>query len=75
MYVNKPDIIRGQVACMGERKGSYRDLEGKPEGKRLRLPRHRLQDMRMDLKRNWFEGIDWSDLAQDRDKWQPLVNR
>ena len=41
----------GHVACMGERKGIYRVLVGKPEGKRiLGRPRHRWRDnMKMDL--------------------------
>jgi hypothetical protein len=42
---------------------------GKPEGKRPFVrPRHRWEDnMRMDLKKIGWEGVDWVHLAQDRD--------
>jgi len=41
----------GHVACMGERRGVYKDVVGKPEGKRpLERPRHRWEDkIKMDL--------------------------
>ena len=51
---------------------------GKPEGRRpLGRPRHRLEDnIKMDLREAGLggEGTDWIDLAQDRDRWQALVN-
>jgi hypothetical protein len=59
----------------GERRGAYRVLMGKPEGRRpLGRPRHRWEDnIKMDLREvGW--GIDWIDLAQDRDRWRALVN-
>jgi hypothetical protein len=42
----------GHVACMGRRRGVYRDLAGKPEGRRqLGRPRHRWEDnIKMDLR-------------------------
>jgi len=62
----------GYVACMGERRVVYRVLVGKPERKR---PRHRWEDnMKMDLQEVRYGGMDWFELAQDRDKWQELVN-
>jgi hypothetical protein len=66
----------GRVACMGERRGVYRDLVGKPEGKRtLGRPRHRWEDnIKMDLQEVGGGGVDWIDLAQDKDRWQALVN-
>jgi hypothetical protein len=50
---------------------------GKPEGKRLLgRPRCRCEDgMRMDLRDvSWGDGVEWNHLAQDRDRWQALVN-
>jgi hypothetical protein len=61
---------------MGERKGAYMALVGKPEGKRpLETPRHRWEDnIKMDLLTGSMGGIDWINLAEDRDRWQALVN-
>ena len=66
----------GHVALMGERKGVYRVLVGKPEGKRpLERPRRRWEDnIKMDLQEAGCGGTDWIDLAQDRDRWQALVS-
>jgi len=66
----------GQVACMGERRGAYRVLVGKPEGKGLiGRPRHRQEDnIKMDLKEVGCGGMDWIELAHNRDRWQALVN-
>jgi hypothetical protein len=54
----------------------YRVLVGKPEGKRpLGRPRHRWEDnIRMDLQEVGSGGVDWIGLAQDRDRWQAIVN-
>jgi hypothetical protein len=53
-----------------------RILVGKPEGKRpLGRPRHRWVDsIKMDVREIGWGGMDWIDLAQDRDKWRALVN-
>ena len=61
---------------MGEMRGAYRDLVGKPEVKRpLGRPRCRWEDtIKMDLQEVGCGGMDWVDLAQDRDSWQALVN-
>jgi hypothetical protein len=63
------------VECMGERRGAYRVLVGKPEGKRqLGRSRHRWEgNIKMDLQEVGWGGRDWIDLAQDRDRWQALV--
>jgi len=49
---------------------------GKSEGKRpLGRPRHRWEDnIKMDLQEVGCEGMDWIDVAQDRERWQALVN-
>ena len=59
----------GHVACMGEERGMYRVLVGKPEGKRpLGKPRRRWQDVKMDIQEVGCGGTDWIELAQDRDR-------
>jgi hypothetical protein len=59
-----------------EKKNTYRLLVGKPEGKRpLGRPRRRWDDnIKMDLREMGWGGVDWIDLAQDRDQWSALVN-
>jgi hypothetical protein len=61
---------------MGERRGVYRVLVGKPEGKRpLGRPRPRWEDnIKMDLQEVGYGGMDWIDVDQDRDRWRALVN-
>ena len=60
----------------GERRGVYRILVWKPEGKRpLGRPRGRCEDnIKMDLQEMTYGSMDWIDLAQDRDGWRQLVN-
>ena len=83
---SSPNIVRviksrkmrwaGHVVCMGEERGVYRVLVGKPEGRRpLGRPRHRWVDnIRTDLQEVGCGYIDWIGLAQDRDRWQTLVS-
>jgi hypothetical protein len=61
---------------MGERRSAYRALVGKPEGRRpLGRPRRRWEDnIKKDLREFGWGGIDWINLAQDRDRWRALVN-
>jgi len=66
----------GHGLIMGEKRGVYRVFMGKPEGKRpLGKPRRRWDDnIKMDLQEVVCGVMDWIELAQDRDKWRPLVN-
>jgi len=60
---------------MGQR-SVYRVMVGKPEGKSpLGRPRHRWEDnIKMDLQEVGCGGMDWMELAQDRDRWRALLN-
>jgi len=83
---SSPNIVRaikssrmrwaGHVARMGEERGVYRVLVGKPEGNRpLGRPRLRWVDnIRMDLQEVGCGYMDWIGLAQDRDRWRTLVS-
>ena len=83
---SSPNIVRviksrrlrwaGHVARMGEERGVYMVLMGKPEGKRpLGRPRRRWVDnIRMDLQEVGCGYMDWIGLARDRDRWRKLVS-
>jgi hypothetical protein len=83
---SSPNVVRmiksrrmrwaGHVARMGEDRGVYRVLVGKPEGKRpLGRPRRWWEDnIRMDLQEVGCGVMDWIGLAQDRDRWRAIVN-
>jgi hypothetical protein len=66
----------GHVAQMGTKRNAYRIFLGKPEGKRpLGRPRRRSVDnIKIDIKEMGWGGMDWIDLAQDRDQLRALVN-
>jgi len=81
-----PNIVRvmksrrmrwaGHVVRMGERRGMYRVVVEKPEGKTLLgRPMHRWEDnIKVNLQAVGCGGMDWINLAQDRDRWRALVN-
>jgi hypothetical protein len=83
---SSPNIVRviksrrmrwaGHVVCMGEGRGVYRVLVGRPEGKRpLGKPRRRWEDnIKMDLRKTGIDGSNWIQLAQDRFQWRACVN-
>jgi hypothetical protein len=66
----------GHVARMGEERVAYRILVGRPEGRwPLGRPRHRWEDnIKTDLQEGGWGGMNWIELAQDRDRWRALVN-
>jgi len=83
---SSPNILRvkksrrmrwaGHVARMGEERGVYRVLVGKPGGRRpLGRPRRRWVDnIRMDLQEVGCGYMDWIGLVHDRDRWRTLVS-
>jgi hypothetical protein len=64
----------GHVAPMGEKRNAYE--MGQPQGKRpLGRPRCRwVNNIKMDLREIEWNGMDWINLAQDRNQWRDLVN-
>ena len=75
MWVYGLDWV-GHVARMGEERGVYRVLVGKPEGKRpLGRPRRRWVDnIRMDVQEVGCGYVDWIGVSQDRDRCRTLVS-
>jgi len=61
---------------MGEDRGVYRVLVVKHEGRRpLGRPRRRWEDnIKMDLQEVGCQGMDWIELAQDKDRWRVVVS-
>ena len=61
---------------MGEDRGVYRILVGKPEGRRLlERPRRRWENnIKMNLQEVGCGGMDWIELAEDKERWRDIVN-
>jgi hypothetical protein len=72
----KEDEVGRVCSTNGEKRNAYRILVGNSEGKRpLQRPRRKWVDnIKMDLRGIGWVGMDWIDLAQDRDEWRALVN-
>jgi hypothetical protein len=68
--------MRRACSTNGEKRNACRIVVGKPEGKRpLGRPRRRWVDnIKINLRELGWDGMDWNDLAQDRDQWRALVN-
>jgi hypothetical protein len=82
---SSPDIIRvsksrrmrwaGHVAHMGEKRGAYRILVGRPEeGDHLGDPGVDGSIILKWISKKWNGGMGWIELAQDRDRWRAVVN-
>ena len=69
-------VLAGHVTRMGEERGVYRVLLGKPGGRRPlgRSKRRWVDNIRMDLQEVGCGYMDWIGLAQDRDRWRTLVS-
>jgi len=75
MIKSKRSKWAGHVAWLGERRGLYRILIGKPEEESpLGRPRRRWVDIKLDLQELGCGYMDWIELAQDWDRWRALVN-
>ena len=66
----------GHISRMAKSRGVYKVLVGKPDGKRPlgRLRRRWEDNIKIDLQEVGCGGMDWIDLAQDRDRWRAVVN-
>jgi len=68
--------LAGHVARIGEERGLYRVLFGRPEGKRPlgRSKRRWEVNIKMDFRETGINGANWIQLVQDTVRWRPFVN-
>jgi hypothetical protein len=61
---------------MGEKSNAYRIVVGKPDGRRPlgRARRKWVDNIKLDFRNTVWGGMDWIDLAQNRDQWRTLVD-
>jgi hypothetical protein len=73
MFRNFSESPNNQFRC---KRGACRILVGRPEGRRpLGIPRRRWEgNIKMDLREVGWVGMNWIELAQDRDRWRALAN-
>jgi hypothetical protein len=66
----------GNVARKEKKRNAYRILMGNPERKRPlgRTRRRWVDNIKTELREIGWDGLDWIDLAYDRDQWRALVN-
>jgi hypothetical protein len=72
----KDDEMSRACSTNGAKGNACGILVGNPGGKRsLGRPRRRwMNNIKMDVREIGWDGMDWIDLAQDRDQWRALVN-
>jgi hypothetical protein len=72
----KEDEMGRECCKNGDKRNAYRIVVGKSECKRpLGRPRRRwVENIKMDLREVGWDGMDWIDLAHDRDQWRALAN-
>jgi hypothetical protein len=73
--MSRSRVIKARrMRWVGDVRGAYNILVGRPEGRRP-LGRRRSEDnIKMDLREIGFGDVDWIHLAQDRDRWRAFVN-
>jgi hypothetical protein len=75
MIKSRRMILAGHVARIGKQRNRYRILMGKPEGKRsIARPECRWEDnIKMDLRKIEWDGMDWINLTWDKNMWRALL--